>query len=158
MFGTLGGPELFLIFVVALIVFGPRKLPEIGKSLGRMMSEFRRASNDFRSTIESEVEAEKIRDSMRIEPPKAKPAPAAAAAPTAGGEEASVPSSGDPASPAAEDTGPIASAEDTGPIAVETPSASPEPDAGTASPGGTDREPIPDTVSRESSSRPVEPQ
>jgi Tat protein translocase TatB subunit len=71
MFGTLGGPELFLIFVVALIVFGPRKLPEIGKSLGKMMGEFRRASNDFRNTIESEVEAEKIRDSLRIEPPKA---------------------------------------------------------------------------------------
>ena len=62
MFGTLGGPELFLIFVVALIVFGPRKLPEIGKSLGKMMGEFRRASNEFRSTIENEVEAEKIRD------------------------------------------------------------------------------------------------
>jgi Tat protein translocase TatB subunit len=73
MFGTLGGPELFLIFVVALIVFGPRKLPEIGKSLGKMMGEFRRASNEFRSTIESEVEAEKIRESMRIEPPKVDP-------------------------------------------------------------------------------------
>jgi Tat protein translocase TatB subunit len=73
MFGTLGGPELFLIFVVALIVFGPRKLPEIGKSLGKMMAEFRKASNDFRSTIENEVEAEKIRESMRIEPPKVEP-------------------------------------------------------------------------------------
>ena len=70
MFGTLGGPELFLIFVVALIIFGPRKLPEIGKSLGKMMGEFRKASNEFRSTIESEVEAEKIRDAMRIEPPR----------------------------------------------------------------------------------------
>ena len=80
MFGTLGGPELFLIFVVALIVFGPRKLPEIGKSLGKMMGEFRRASNEFRSTIENEVEAEKIRDSMRIEPPRVDPvAPPAAA-------------------------------------------------------------------------------
>jgi sec-independent protein translocase protein TatA len=79
MFGTLGGPELFLIFVVALIVFGPRKLPEIGKSLGKMMGEFRRASNEFRSTIENEVEAEKIRESMRIEPPRIDPvAPAAA--------------------------------------------------------------------------------
>jgi len=76
MFGTLGGPELFLIFVVALIVFGPRKLPEIGKSLGKMMGEFRRASNDFRNTIENEVEAEKIRDSLRIEPPKVEPVPA----------------------------------------------------------------------------------
>jgi Tat protein translocase TatB subunit len=73
MFGTLGGPELFLIFVVALIVFGPRKMPEIGKSLGKMMAEFRRASNDFRSTIENEVEAEKIRDSLRIEAPKVEP-------------------------------------------------------------------------------------
>ncbi len=73
MFGTLGGPELFLIFVVALIVFGPRKLPEIGKSLGKMMGEFRRASNEFRSTIENEVEAEKIREAMRIEPPKVEP-------------------------------------------------------------------------------------
>src|SRR5512146_1620410 len=75
MFGTLGGPELFLIFVVALIVFGPRKLPEIGKSLGKMMAEFRKASNEFRSTIESEVEAEKIRDSMRIDLPKLEPGP-----------------------------------------------------------------------------------
>ncbi len=70
MFGTLGGPELFLIFVVALIVFGPRKLPEIGKSLGKMMAEFRKASNEFRATIENEVEAEKIRDAMRIDGPR----------------------------------------------------------------------------------------
>jgi Tat protein translocase TatB subunit len=81
MFGTLGGPELFLIFVVALIVFGPRKLPEIGKSLGKMMAEFRKASNDFRSTIESEVEAEKIRDSLRIEPPSVEPVSPAKALP-----------------------------------------------------------------------------
>jgi Tat protein translocase TatB subunit len=88
MFGTLGGPELFLIFVVALIVFGPRKLPEIGKSLGKMMAEFRRASNEFRSTIESEVEAEKIRESMRIEPPKVEPVKAEAAAQTPAPSEA----------------------------------------------------------------------
>jgi Tat protein translocase TatB subunit len=70
MFGTLGGPELFLILLIALIVFGPRKLPEIGKSMGRMMAEFRKASNEFRQTIENEVEAEKIRDATRIEMPK----------------------------------------------------------------------------------------
>jgi TatA/E family protein of Tat protein translocase len=57
MFGTLGGPELFLILVIALIVFGPRKLPEIGKNLGRMLGEFRKASTDFQRTIEEEVEA-----------------------------------------------------------------------------------------------------
>ena len=69
MFGTLGGPELFLILVVALIVFGPRKLPDIGKSVGRMMAEFRKASNDFKRTIEDEVEAEKLRDATRIDVP-----------------------------------------------------------------------------------------
>ena len=69
MFGTLGGPELFLILVVALIVFGPRKLPEIGKSVGKMMAEFRKASQDFQRTIEEEVEAEKLREATRIDPP-----------------------------------------------------------------------------------------
>ena len=59
MFGPLGGPELVLILVLALIVFGPRRLPEIGKSMGRLLSEFRKASHDFQRTIEDEVEAEK---------------------------------------------------------------------------------------------------
>jgi TatA/E family protein of Tat protein translocase len=57
MFGTLGGPELFLILVIALIVFGPKKLPEIGKNMGRMIGEFRKASQDFQRTIEDEVAA-----------------------------------------------------------------------------------------------------
>jgi Tat protein translocase TatB subunit len=69
MFGSLGGPELFLILVVALIVFGPRKLPDIGKSLGKMMAEFRKASNDFRRTIEEEVEADKLREATRLDTP-----------------------------------------------------------------------------------------
>ena len=73
--GPLGGPELLLIFIVALIVFGPRKLPEIGKSLGKMMAEFRKASNDFRQTIESEVEAEKLRDAVRLDPYVPPPTP-----------------------------------------------------------------------------------
>jgi Tat protein translocase TatB subunit len=81
MFGTLGGPELFLIMVVALIVFGPRKLPEIGKSMGKMMAEFRKASLEFRQTIETEVEAEKIRDAARIEMPRLDAPPTAPAAP-----------------------------------------------------------------------------
>jgi TatA/E family protein of Tat protein translocase len=61
MFGPLGGPEIFLILVVALIIFGPKKLPEIGKSMGRMLSEFRKASNDFKRTLDEEVEAEKAK-------------------------------------------------------------------------------------------------
>jgi TatA/E family protein of Tat protein translocase len=55
--GPIGVPELIIIFVVALIVFGPRKLPELGKSLGRGLAEFRRASNELKSTIEEEVRA-----------------------------------------------------------------------------------------------------
>ena len=80
MFGTLGGPELFLILLIALIVFGPRKLPEIGKSMGKMMAEFRKASNEFRQTIESEVEAEKIREATRIDLPRFDSGPASAPA------------------------------------------------------------------------------
>jgi sec-independent protein translocase protein TatB len=77
MFGTLGGPELFLILVIALIVFGPRKLPEIGKNLGRMMGEFRKASNDFQRTIEEEVEAvNRATEPPRAETPKAALPPA----------------------------------------------------------------------------------
>ncbi len=72
MFGTLGGPELVLILVLALIVFGPRKLPEIGKSMGRMLGEFRRASHEFQRTIEDEVEAEKARPA--VAPPPTDPA------------------------------------------------------------------------------------
>ena len=80
MFGTLGGPEIFLILVVALIVFGPRRLPDIGKSVGKMLAEFRKASNDFNRTIEDEVEAERLRelDTARAAPATAAPAPAAA--------------------------------------------------------------------------------
>ncbi len=57
----LGMGEVLLILVVALVVFGPRKLPELGKSLGQAMAQFRRASEDFKRTWEQEVEMEKIR-------------------------------------------------------------------------------------------------
>lgn len=57
----LGMGEVVLILVIALVVFGPRKLPELGKSLGQAMSQFRRASEDFKRTWEQEVETEKIR-------------------------------------------------------------------------------------------------
>jgi len=81
MFGTLGGPELFLILVIALIVFGPRRLPDIGKSIGKMLVEFRRASNDFKRTIEEEVEADKLKHALEAgsapAPSPAPPPPAA---------------------------------------------------------------------------------
>lgn len=62
----LGMPEVVLILVIALIVFGPRKLPELGKSLGQAMSQFRRASDDFKRTWEQEVEMETIRKTDSI--------------------------------------------------------------------------------------------
>ena len=58
MFGPIGMPELIVIFVIALIVFGPRKLPDLGKSLGKSLAEFKRASNDLRSTLEEEIRFE----------------------------------------------------------------------------------------------------
>jgi Tat protein translocase TatB subunit len=92
MFGTLGGPELLLIFVIALIVFGPRKLPDIGKSVGKMMAEFRKASNDFKQTIESEVEAEKLREAVRVDPYA--PSPSSPAPAALGPGDASAPDEG----------------------------------------------------------------
>src|SRR5262245_21812165 len=83
MFGSIGGPELLLIFVVALLIFGPRKLPELGKTLGRGLAEFRRATNDLRDSLETEVARE---SGPR---PVAGPSPPAAAAPPPGTLEAS---------------------------------------------------------------------
>ena len=53
--GSIGVPELIIIFVVALIIFGPKKLPELGTSLGKGLVEFRKASRELRSTLEQEV-------------------------------------------------------------------------------------------------------
>lgn len=71
MFGSIGMPELIIIFVIALVIFGPRKLPELGRSLGRSLTEFKRASNDLRSTLEEEI---RIEDAGTPEPPKTKTA------------------------------------------------------------------------------------
>ena len=61
MFGSLGVPELLLIFVVILIVFGPRRIPEIGKTLGKALGEFRKATDDLKNTIEREVRLEELK-------------------------------------------------------------------------------------------------
>jgi sec-independent protein translocase protein TatA len=56
--GPIGIPELVIIFVVALIVFGPRKLPELGRSLGKGLAEFKRASNELQRTLDEEIRNE----------------------------------------------------------------------------------------------------
>ncbi len=94
MFGSIGMPELIIILVIALIIFGPRKLPELGRSLGRSIGEFKKASNELRSTLEEEIRLEEQRDqraSIRAEqdsavaaaatPPSATPPPVTPAPP-----------------------------------------------------------------------------
>ena len=94
MFGSIGMPELIIILVIALIIFGPRKLPELGRSLGRSIGEFKKASNELRSTLEEEIRIEEQRDqraSIRAEqdtaiaaaatPPSAPPLPVTPAPP-----------------------------------------------------------------------------
>jgi TatA/E family protein of Tat protein translocase len=56
MFGSIGMPELMLIFLLALLIFGPKKLPEIGKSIGKGLAEFKKASDDLKKTIEHEMD------------------------------------------------------------------------------------------------------
>jgi TatA/E family protein of Tat protein translocase len=56
MFGTLGMQEMIVIFLVALVLFGPKKLPELGKTIGKAITEFRRASNDLKSTFDREMQ------------------------------------------------------------------------------------------------------
>ena len=80
--GNLGMPELMMIVVLALLLFGPKKLPEIGKQVGKALGEFKRASNDLKRTIEDEME--KASSAIKIDdPPKADtpPAPGAEAPP-----------------------------------------------------------------------------
>jgi sec-independent protein translocase protein TatA len=81
MFG-LGIPELLIIFVIALIVFGPKKLPDLGKSIGRAMAEFKKASEEFQESVRTEMkeveksadleEIKKIRD-LELASPDAEP-------------------------------------------------------------------------------------
>ena len=81
MFGSLGMPELIVIFVIALIIFGPRKLPELGKSLGKSIAEFKRASNELKSTLEEEIRMEEQRTVTPVAAASTTPDPQAAADP-----------------------------------------------------------------------------
>jgi sec-independent protein translocase protein TatA len=76
MLGSIGMPELIVIFVIALIIFGPRKLPELGRSLGKGINEFKRASNELKNTFEEEVRVEEQRSGDRQRAPESsKPHP-----------------------------------------------------------------------------------
>ena len=69
MFGSIGMPELIIILTIALIIFGPRKLPELGRSLGKSLGEFKRASNELRNTLDEEIRIEEQRTAERAAEP-----------------------------------------------------------------------------------------
>ncbi len=102
MFGSIGMPELLVIFFIALLIFGPRKLPELGKSLGRSLNEFKRASNELRNTLEEEVRVEEQREATQR-------ATAAPVEPPAGPRAVEPPADDDPSL----DTGPRPAADTT---------------------------------------------
>jgi sec-independent protein translocase protein TatA len=62
--GSLGMQEIIVIFVIALIIFGPRKLPELGKTLGKGLAEFKKASNELKKTWEDEVQLDKEKEEV----------------------------------------------------------------------------------------------
>jgi Tat protein translocase TatB subunit len=62
--GNLGFAELLMVFAVALVIFGPRKLPEIGRTIGKALGEFRRATNDLKNTLEEEVRVDEVKKSL----------------------------------------------------------------------------------------------
>ncbi len=74
MLPSVGIPELIIILTIALIVFGPRKLPELGRSLGRSLNEFKRASNELKNTLEDEIRTEDQRSTERQRAPESIPA------------------------------------------------------------------------------------
>ena len=84
--GNLGMPELMMIMFLALLLFGPKKLPEIGKQVGKALGEFKRASNDLKRSIQDEMDkAQAGLDSISNDPPKPEPKPEPPAlAPAAG--------------------------------------------------------------------------
>ena len=65
---NLGMPEMIFIFLLALLIFGPRKLPEIGRQIGKAMAEFKRASNEFKSQLESEIRNIELEEAVKKQP------------------------------------------------------------------------------------------
>ena len=62
MFGNIGFPEILVIMAIALLIFGPKKLPEVGRSLGKALREFRRTSDEIKERIEEEIQADEFRE------------------------------------------------------------------------------------------------
>lgn len=68
---SIGAPELLVVIILALIIFGPHRLPEIGRTVGKSMREFRRAASEIRGELERDLDEEP----PAVRRPRAKPAP-----------------------------------------------------------------------------------
>ena len=81
MMKSMGFSETIFLFFLALIIFGPKKLPEIARQVGKALNEFRRASNEFKAQIESEISQLEMENRQQILPPSEPPKGAVAALP-----------------------------------------------------------------------------
>ena len=61
MFGNIGLPEMIFIMAIALLVFGPKKLPEIGRTVGRAMREFKKSTEDIKGKFEEQLRADEFK-------------------------------------------------------------------------------------------------
>ena len=119
MFGPIGVWEMVIILVIALIVFGPRKLPELGRSLGKSLGEFKRASNELRNTLDEEI---------RVEERRTPKAAVAKTGPSAAPPSGDAPGATEPESPG---TPTSTASPEPGTVAAPTPEPHPtEPGAG----------------------------
>jgi sec-independent protein translocase protein TatB len=69
---SIGIPDTLLLMLLALMVFGPRRLPEIGRQIGKLTHEFRKLSNDFRLQMQAELIASKGAEAQNPPPPSSK--------------------------------------------------------------------------------------
>jgi sec-independent protein translocase protein TatB len=118
-------PHLIIIFLVALVVLGPEKLPEVARTLGKVMSEFRKVTTDFRSTLENEMNEidRQAREKERLarEAAASVPAPPVAALPEAVPATASVAVAQEPAETATEAPRAVTDAETVSLATAEAP-------------------------------------
>ncbi len=87
--GRMGFSETIFLFLLALLIFGPKKLPEIARQVGKALNEFKRASNEFKAQIASEISQLEVENQRQILPPAPEPAGSVATLPSASPAQAS---------------------------------------------------------------------